>query len=131
MKKIGTLNQPLSEVIAGMGHGDMLVIADSGLPIPQNVKKIDLALTKGVPDFITTLRVIMEELKVESIILAKETAEVSPALKENIDNLLKDVPCMQVTHEEFKNITYNAVAIVRTGEFTPYANIILKSGVIF
>ena len=33
MKKSGILNQPISAVIAGMGHTDTLVIADAGLPI--------------------------------------------------------------------------------------------------
>ena len=53
MKKTGLLNKDLSEVIAGMGHRDMLVIADAGLPIPPNVRRIDLAVSPNLPRFTT------------------------------------------------------------------------------
>ncbi|SHJ26507.1 D-ribose pyranase [Propionispora hippei] len=131
MKKIGTLNQGLSEVLAGMGHYDMLVIADAGLPIPPGVRRIDLALTAGVPGFVQTLAVILSELQVESAVIAGEMETSSPALRERIDGLLTGIPVDTVSHEEFKKLTRQAVAVVRTGEFTPYANIILKSGVVF
>ena len=45
MKRTGLLNIELSQVIAGMGHGDVLVIGDAGLPVPKGVRRIDLALT--------------------------------------------------------------------------------------
>ncbi len=131
MKKIGTLNQGLSEVLAGMGHYDMLVIADAGLPIPPGVRRIDLALTTGVPGFVQTLAVILSELQVESAVIAGEMETCSPALRERIGGLLTGIPVDTVSHEEFKKLTRQAVAVVRTGEFTPYANIILKSGVVF
>lgn len=131
MKKLGTLNQPISEVIAGMGHGDMLVIADAGLPIPSGVRRIDLALTQGVPEFLRTLEVILSELQVESAVIASETAAVSPEIYDGIKALLSATPTVLVSHEEFKQLNRQAVAIIRTGECTPYANIILKSGVTF
>ncbi|SMD17000.1 D-ribose pyranase [Sporomusa malonica] len=131
MKKLGTLNQPISEVIAGMGHGDMLVIGDAGLPIPSGVRRIDLALTQGVPEFLRTLEVILSELQVESAVIASETAAVSPEIYDGIKALLSATPTVLVSHEEFKQLNRQAVAIIRTGECTPYANIILKSGVTF
>jgi D-ribose pyranase len=36
-----------------------------------------------------------------------------------------------IPHEEFKARTAAARAVVRTGEFTPYANVILIAGVTF
>lgn len=131
MKKIGILNQPISEVIAGMGHGDMLVIGDAGLPIPPNVRRIDLALTAGVPAFLQTLEVILSELQVESAIIANETVAVSPVIFNGIKAAIKAIPSSMVSHEEFKLLTKQAVAVVRTGECTPYANIVLKAGVTF
>ncbi len=131
MKKIGTLNQPLSEVIAGMGHGDMLVIGDCGLPIPAAVRRIDLALTAGIPSFLQTLSVIKQELQVESVIIANEMTVTSPSLYQEMKEMIKDIEIERVSHEDFKKISHQAVAIVRTGECTPYANIILKSGVTF
>lgn len=131
MKKCGILNQPISEVIAGMGHGDMLVIADCGLPIPSGVRRIDMALLPGVPSFLQTLGAVLEELQVESVVVAEEMSTVSPDLDKGIKNIIVDMPVSVVSHEEFKVMTKQAVAVIRTGECTPYANIILRSGVTF
>ena len=131
MKKHGTLNQPISAVIAGMGHGDMLVIADCGLPIPPGVRRIDIALLPGVPSFLQTLDVILQELQVESAVVASEMSTVSPELNGCIKEMIGEIPVNMVSHEDFKVMTRQAVAVIRTGECTPYANIILRSGVIF
>ena len=72
MKKGSLLNKEISSVIAGMGHTDMLTIGDCGLPVPENVRRIDLALKKGVPTFEDTLKVVLEELCVEKVIIACE-----------------------------------------------------------
>ena len=79
MKKIGTLNQPISTVIAGLGHTDTLVVADAGLPVPSETERIDLALTQGIPTFLDTLRVVLAEMQVEKAIIAEEMLQVSPA----------------------------------------------------
>ncbi len=131
MKKIGTLNQPLSEVIAGMGHMDTLVIADAGLPIPLETQRIDLALTGGTPGFLETLRVVLEEFQVERVIVAEEMRLTSENIYKQVHNMLPDTSIETIPHEEFKNRTRSARAVVRTGEFTPYANIILVAGVVF
>jgi D-ribose pyranase len=131
MKKVGTLNQPLSSVIASMGHMDSLVIADAGLPIPNERQRVDLALTDGIPGFIETVGVVLTELEVEHAIIADEMHTTSPHLHAALMELLGDIPIESVSHEKFKEKTGSARAIVRTGEFTPFANIILISGVVF
>ncbi len=131
MKKTPLLNVELSEVIAGLGHGDMLVIGDAGLPIPLDVRRIDLALTRNVPGFIDTLRTVLAEMQVQSVIVAEETGQKSPHILDAIKQLLPTTPIEVVSHEMLKMETEEAVAVVRTGEFTPYANIILVSGVVF
>jgi D-ribose pyranase len=131
VKKNQLLNQRLSAVIAGMGHMDELVIADAGLPIPATAERIDLALTQDVPRFIDTLRVVLTELQVEGAIIAEEMLDVSPTVLEAIESVLGNVPIHKVAHEEFKKRTASAAAVVRSGEFTPYANVILVAGVVF
>ena len=131
MKKTGILNQPISSVIAGLGHMDTLVIADAGLPIPPETQRIDLALTEGIPTFLDTLRVVLTEMQVEQAVVAEEMIEVSPKVYEAVKELLGDVPIETVTHLIFKEQTRSARAVVRTGEFTPYANVILVAGVVF
>jgi D-ribose pyranase len=131
LKKNGTLNQPISAVIAGMGHGDLLVIADCGLPIPPGVLRIDLALTAGIPSFLETLTVVQQEMQVESAVIAQEMTSASSKLYHELSGLFATTPLDMISHCEFKKLTSRAVAVIRTGECTPYANIILKSGVIF
>jgi len=131
MKKTGLLNQPLSEVIAGMGHFDTLVIGDAGLPIPTATHRIDLAVSAGVPPFLAVVRAVLAELQVQSAIVAQEMPVRSPELYAALRELLVDIPVELVPHEAFKAQIAHARAAVRTGEFTPYANVILVSGVVF
>lgn len=131
MKKTGLLNQPLSNLIAGLGHMDIIVIADAGLPVPAETQRIDLALTQGIPGFIETLSVVLQEMQVEKGIIAEEMISSSPQVYTQLQALLLDAPIETVTHDEFKVLTVKSRAVVRTGEFSPYANVILVSGVIF
>ena len=128
MKKAGIINQPISAVISGLGHIDTITISDAGLPIPATTERIDLALTTGVPSFLQTLQVILEELHVEKAIVAEEMKSVSPQIFETVSQILGEVPIELVPHISFKEQTADSRAIIRTGEFTPYANIILVSG---
>jgi D-ribose pyranase len=131
VKKIGILNQPIASIIAGLGHTDTLVIADAGLSIPPETQRIDLALVEGIPSFIDTLRVVLTEMEVERAIVAEEMLDLSPQVYEAIKEMLGDVPIETVTHLILKERTRSARAVIRTGEFTPYANIILTAGVVF
>jgi len=110
-----------------VGRTDTLVVADAGLSIPSGPRRIDLALKPGVLGFLETVAVVLSELQVESAIIAEEMARVSPELHKALLGLLGNIPVNEVTHIAFKE----ARAIVRTGEFTPYANVILSAGVVF
>jgi len=136
MKKTGTLNAQLSLIIARMGHTDRLVVCDSGLPIPRTGEIVDLALTKNVPTFIDTVKVILEELQVEGAVVAQEMERVNPQRYAELMSLLRRAGVSEVTkvsHEDFKAAMTNGctVAFVRTGEATPYANVMLIGGVDF
>lgn len=131
MKKGKLLNSEISSVISKMGHTDSLTIGDCGLPIPKDVKRIDLALKYGVPSFLDTLDTVLEELCVEEIIIASEIKEASNEMYEEIIKRFENTKITMVEHEEFKKRTTDSHAIIRTGECTPYSNIILKSGVVF
>lgn len=131
MKKTLLLHPGISRVVASMGHTDRLVVADAGLPIPSSVERIDLAVSEGVPGFVETLAAVLSELKVEQVLVAAEMRQISPAVYSAIETMLPDVPIREVPHEAFKAETRSARAVIRTGEFSPYANIILCSGVVF
>ncbi|WP_286316673.1 D-ribose pyranase [Romboutsia ilealis] len=131
MKKTKVINSEISYTISKMGHTNTLTIGDCGLPIPEDVKRIDLALTHNVPTFIQTLDVVLDELCVEEVVIAEEIEEKNVAVYEEILKRFKDIKILKVSHEEFKKLTKESKAVVRTGECSPYANIILKSGVVF
>lgn len=131
MKKDRILNPELIAQIAAIGHTEYMVIADAGLPIPQGVKVIDLSVVRGVPTLLQVLDAVEEELVSESYILASEMPSKSPELYIQTRERLSGRPEIQVPHEEFKKMTQNAKAVIRTGETTSYANIILVAGVNF
>ena len=131
MRKTKLLNSQISSVISEMGHTDSLAIGDCGLPIPKDVKRIDLAIIKNLPTFMDTLKAVLLELQIEEVVLATETEKVSNDLYEEIKKEIGDVKITFVSHEELKENLKECKAVIRTGEQTPYANIILKSGVVF
>ena len=131
MKKTKLINSEISYTISKMGHTDSLTIGDCGLPIPNEVNRIDLALKYGVPTFLETLDTVLEELCVEEIVIANEIIENNEIIHNVILKRFENIKVTYVSHEEFKNQTKESKAVVRTGECSPYANIILKSGVVF
>jgi len=130
MKKTGLLHAELSRVIAQMGHGDLLVIGDAGLPIPPGVTRIDLAVSRGVPSFEAVLSSVLSELQVEAAWVAEES---DPDWRARLTNWHRGLPetLSLEPHAAFKARSAGAMAVVRTGEMTPYANIGLISGVVF
>ena len=129
MKKNGLLNSEISKVLDDLRHTDQIVIGDCGLPVPNGVQQIDLSLKIGVPKFLDVLELILEEMQVERTIVATEISEKNPEVEVSIK--ATNLPIEYVSHEEFKRLTKETKVIIRTGEATPYANIILQSGVIF
>ncbi len=129
MKRHGILNSHISKVLTDLGHTDMVVIADCGLPIPAGVERIDLALELGTPSFADVVRVVADDMAIEQVTLATEINDTNVKALEVINQL--DVPQDFVSHEAFKELTKQAKVIIRTGEATPYANVILHAGVIF
>ena len=128
MKKQGILNRELAGIFAKLGHTDRIVIADCGLPIPEGVPCIDLAYKLGEPSFLEILEVVLDDLVVEASIVAEEIKAQNNTVHSAV---LNNLAPNYVSHEQFKQLTKNAKVIIRTGETTPYANIILQSGVIF
>ena len=131
MKKTSLLNSHLSTLIARMGHTQTLTIGDAGLPVPAGVPRVDLAVTAGIPRFLEVLDAVLSELTVERIVLAEEIRDVSPELCREILRRFPQTPVDYVPHEAFKALTKASNAVVRTGETTPYANILLTAGVAF
>ncbi|EGT0453896.1 TPA: D-ribose pyranase [Serratia marcescens] len=139
MKKGVLLNSDVSAVIARLGHTDQLTLCDAGLPIPAETQRIDLALTQGVPTFMQVFAAVTQEMQVESAILAEEIVKQNPSLHEALlaeltalgqrqDNTIS---VRYISHQAFKAQTEHSRAVIRSGECSPYANVILCAGVTF
>ena len=128
MKRGGIINARLAGELARLGHTDLVVVCDAGLPIPPGPAVADLAFRPGVPSFGTVLSGLLEEIVVEGATAAEETRE-NPEVAGLLRDLLPDLGL--VPHHELKRMTANAKLVVRTGEATPYANVILRCGVAF
>lgn len=131
MKKNGILNSEISKLLSDLGHTDQITIADAGLPVPDGVKKIDLALKLGTPSFIEVLEEVLKDMAVEKVILAEEIKVDNESQLDVIHQLLGTNEVEFVSHEAFKKQSGQSKAIIRTGEVTPFSNIILQSNVIF
>lgn len=128
MKKGGILHKHLSEVIASLGHMDTIIICDAGLPVPDENQRVELAFKEGVPGQLEVLEEILKEVVVEKAFMANESISVSPEMHANILNLLGNTVVEYVPHDEFKQKSKKCKAIIRTGEFTPYSNVLLVCG---
>ena len=133
MQRHGILNSHIAKILADLGHTDTICIADCGLPVPEGVQKIDLALDFGVPSFEQVVSIIAKHMKSEAVHVAQEIKEHNP---EAYDFLEATFPSSQyewikTSHEAFKEATKQCKCIIRTGEASPYANIILRADCIF
>ncbi|MEE8886161.1 MAG: D-ribose pyranase [Eubacteriales bacterium] len=145
MKKNGILNSDISRVLSYMGHTDRICIGDCGLPVPDGTERIDLALRFGEPSFMDVLEEVAGDMKIEKIILAEEMKEQNPEQLQKVldfferyETGFKDggensgtPEVIFVSHAELKKATKDCKAVIRTGETTPYSNIILQSACIF
>lgn len=132
MKAAGLLHAELSRIVAALGHGDTLVIGDAGLPVPPGVPVVDLAIAPALPSHASVVRAILSELVVERGFANVEQPAASPEAAAALEDVWPDgVPLERIEHDALKRRSASARAIVRTGEVTPYANVILVAGVPF
>lgn len=127
MKRGGILNAALNEAISRLGHGDLVVVADRGLPVPPGVAVVDLALVAGIPSFAQVAHALQEEVVFEAGLAAEESADSDA--RDLITSRFPDIEF--VSHSELKRRSASARLFVRTGDQTPYANVVLRCGVAF
>lgn len=132
MKKAKLLNAALSHLVAQLGHNDMVVVGDAGLPVPPGVPCIDLAVMRGLPSIAQVLEALESEMQVERMVLATESLDANNGQMPTwLPAVWRDLPTDKVSHEVFKQRNAQARAVIRTGECTPYANVMLVAGVAF
>ena len=131
MKKQGILNAQLAGYLAALGHKDMFMIADAGMPIPKGIPIVDLVITLGIPTFTQVMDTVLREICVEKYIIAEEIETHNQELLTYIEKSLPDLPRDVISHEQLKKKMEDIRFVIRTGENTPYPNIILVAGCAF
>ncbi|MBO1679898.1 D-ribose pyranase [Bittarella massiliensis (ex Durand et al. 2017)] len=131
MKKKGILNAQLAGYIAGLAHKECFMITDAGMPIPKGVPVVDLAVCGGVPTFRQVMDAIMGEVAVEHYTVAKEIGEHNPVIWSYIQEKLPGTSHEMIDHVDLKEMSGQIKFAVRTGEFTPYPNVILQAAVVY
>jgi D-ribose pyranase len=127
MKKRGILNADLLSALARLGHTDIVLLADCGMPVPRGVPVIDLALVHGVPRFEQVLDALLDEMVFQHCVAAEEVAgtEAQSWLTGRFDGI------EYISHGALKELSASATLFIRTGEATPFANAALTCGVPF
>ena len=129
MKEIGLLNSEIADVIARLGHMDEMIVCDAGFPIPLGVRTVDIALAVNQPTVVEVLQVLLQDFSVEKIVLADETRAHSPSMFTRIAELFgPGVEVETVAHTALKQRSRSVKAVIRTGDFTAYCNVLLVSG---
>lgn len=128
MKETGLLNSDIADVISRLGHMDEVIVCDAGFPIPLGVRTVDVALAVNRPTTAEVLEVLLPEFSVEKLVLAEEMQRHSPAMFARITALFPGIPLQTLPHTAFKERSRSVKAIIRTGDFTAYSNVLLVSG---
>jgi D-ribose pyranase len=111
------------------GHTDLLVVCDAGFPCPLNVERIDLAVSGNVPTLPQVLDALLPELCVEEVFAAGETHSAAPDRFAELERIFSPLTIKTMSHVDLKQLAASARAVIRTGDVTPYSNVIVRSGV--
>ena len=128
MLKSGILNPRINALLSRVRHTNLLVLADRGFPFWPTIETVDIALVDDVPTVLQVLAAIRANFSIGKATMATEfvqnnTAEKRAAFAAALDG----IPLEHVPHIEFKKRIPDSIGLIRTGDTTQYANLILES----
>ncbi len=128
MKRATILNRDLSAALASLGHGDLLIVCDAGFPVPNDARRIDLAVCRDLPRLEPVLEAIAAECVFEKLTVGHEVRDYNPSLHRELTRIFPGLPVEFVPHADIMTqLVQRAKIIVRTGAFNPWGNIVLHS----
>ena len=129
MKLSGILHPELLDLIAAAGHGDVILLADAGLRIPEDRVRLDLALTCGVPTMAQVVDAVKGELVIEAATVATEFEDWNPEVYADVVGRLPVEPDARPHQELMADMAEHAFAYIKTGECSAYSSVALVCGV--
>lgn len=128
MLRTGLLNPHVLSLLARIRHTNTLVIADRGFPFWPEIETIDLSLVDDLPTVLQVLAAIRSNFVIGRAFMAEEfLAKATHEQREAFNRTLEGVPVTREAHVEFKKRVPGAIGLIRTGDTTQYANVILES----
>jgi D-ribose pyranase len=128
MLRTGILNPHVLDLLARIRHTNTLVISDWAFPFWPEIETVDISLTHGIPTVLDVLDLISPVFQIGRIWQAEEFVAVNSA--DVVDRFAKsfgEIPLTREAHVDFKKRVPQAIGLIRTGDPTPYGNIILES----
>ncbi len=125
MRTSGLIHAELLSALTALRHTDLFAISDSGLPVPRGVVVIDLGIAYGLPRFQPVLELVLREVTVEKAWASRDVEQRNP----EVAALLGALDAEPLAHDEFKRRVGDCRFVVRTGEASPFANVLLRAGV--
>jgi D-ribose pyranase len=129
MLKTGILNPAINSRLSRVRHTNTLVIADRGFPFWPQIETIDISLVDDIPKALDVLRAIRANVVAARAFMAEEFLAVNGSdVRLEFGQALSGVPLAFEPHVQFKKRVAEAIGLIRTGDSTQYANLILESG---
>lgn len=127
------LNGRLAAVVTTLRHGEAIVVADAGLPVPPGTETLDLAIVAGLPSTIQVVSALRDNLVLLEVRIASEMSAVNQALRRELLDLFAGTELIrEVGHVEgIESQLGSARLVVQTGEVSPYGNVVLVGGLTF
>lgn len=124
----GIINPHVLDLLSRIRHTNALVIADAAFPFWPTIETVDLALIKGIPTVLDVVGAILPNWKCGEVIMASEFKTHNPAATHRaFRRACRKVPMTFEPHLDFKKRVPGAIGLIRTGDTTPYGNMILIS----
>lgn len=128
MLKSGILNPAINSLLSRVRHTNTLVIADRGFPFWPQIETVDISLVDDIPLVLEVLLAIKSNFSIGRVFAAQEfLAANSPETASRLEDSLLGIPITFEPHIEFKKRVPSAIGLIRTGDTTQYANLILES----
>jgi D-ribose pyranase len=128
MTRTGILNPQILSLMARVRHTNAIVIADRGFPSWPGVETVDISLVDGVPTVLQVLAALREQAIYGEAFMAREfVASNDPATQQRFTTALTGINVLYEPHVDFKRRVPGAIGLIRTGDTTQYANMILVS----
>lgn len=128
MLKTGILNPHINYLLSRVRHTNTFVIADRGFPFWPGIDTVDISLVDDLPRVADVLNAILRNFDVGTIFMAEEfRSSNSQQIVGQQTKVANGAKLIFEPHVDFKRRVPQAIGIIRTGDSTPYSNVIVES----